>query len=203
MSKHKNKKTEDQQVSEEKVQETLNTAEEMNNIEQEETSTEETPEKEETNLDENTQKIEELERQNAELKDSYLRLMAEFDNFRKRTSKEKMELALNGGEKVLTSLLPVLDDLERAQRNIAEAKDIDALREGVELVFNKLTTTLENNGLKKIDTENQDFNTDFHEAIAMIPAPNDEAKGKVIDCVQAGYMLNDKVIRHAKVAIGQ
>ena len=203
MSKHKNKKTEDQQVSEEKVQETLNTAEEMNNLDQEETSTEETPEKEETNLDENTQKIEELERQNAELKDSYLRLMAEFDNFRKRTSKEKMELALNGGEKVLTSLLPVLDDLERAQLNIAEAKDIDALREGVELVFNKLTTTLENNGLKKIDTENQDFNTDFHEAIAMIPAPNDEAKGKVIDCVQAGYMLNDKVIRHAKVAIGQ
>ena len=139
----------------------------------------------------------------AELKDKYLRQVAEFDNYRKRTLKEKTELILNGGEKVLTALLPVLDDFERAQESFKKSSDVEALREGVTLIFEKLVKTLESQGLKPIDAVGQDFNTDFHEAIAMIPAPNDDDKGKVIDCIQTGYMLNEKVIRHAKVAIGQ
>lgn len=146
---------------------------------------------------------EKLEKDLAEMKDKYLRQVAEFDNYRKRTLKEKTELILNGGEKVMTALLPIMDDFERAQQNIEKSDDIKALKEGVELVFQKLQKVLESQGLKKIETKDQDFNTDFHEAIAMIPAQSDEQKGKVVDCVQAGYMLNDKVIRHAKVAIGQ
>ena len=147
--------------------------------------------------------IVQLEAQLAELKDQYLRKVAEFDNYRKRTLKEKTELILNGGEKVITSILPILDDFERAEDNISKATDLDALKEGVELIFQKLLKVLEAQGLKKIETHETDFNTDFHEAIAMVPAANEEQKGKVVDCVQTGYTLNDKVIRHAKVAIGQ
>lgn len=147
--------------------------------------------------------IVQLEAQLAELKDQYLRKVAEFDNYRKRTLKEKTELILNGGEKVITSILPILDDFERAEDNISKATDLDALKEGVELIFQKLLKVLEAQGLKKIETHEADFNTDFHEAIAMVPAANEEQKGKVVDCVQTGYTLNDKVIRHAKVAIGQ
>lgn len=147
--------------------------------------------------------VTQLENQLAELKDQYLRKVAEFDNYRKRTLKEKTELILNGGEKVITSILPILDDFERAEDNISKATDLDALKEGVELIFQKLLKVLEAQGLKKIETHEADFNTDFHEAIAMVPAANEEQKGKVVDCVQTGYTLNDKVIRHAKVAIGQ
>ena len=147
--------------------------------------------------------VTQLENQLAELKDQYLRKVAEFDNYRKRTLKEKTELILNGGEKVITSILPILDDFERAEDNISKATDLDALKEGVELIFQKLLKVLEAQGLKKIETHESDFNTDFHEAIAMVPAANEEQKGKVVDCVQTGYTLNDKVIRHAKVAIGQ
>ena len=147
--------------------------------------------------------VTQLENQLAELKDRYLRKVAEFDNYRKRTLKEKTELVLNGGEKVITSILPILDDFERAEDNIHKATDLDALKEGVELIFQKLLKVLEAQGLKKIETHEADFNTDFHEAIAMVPAANEEQKGKVVDCVQTGYTLNDKVIRHAKVAIGQ
>ena len=147
--------------------------------------------------------IELLEAQVAELKDKYLRQVAEFDNYRKRTLKEKTELILNGGEKVMTALLPVMDDFERALESFNKSSDVDALREGVTLIFENLVKTLESQGLKAIEAVGQDFNTDFHEAIAMIPATNDDEKGKVIDCVQTGYMLNEKVIRHAKVAIGQ
>ena len=144
-----------------------------------------------------------LEAEIAELKDKYLRQVAEFDNYRKRTLKEKTELILNGGEKIITSLLPVLDDMERAQQNIEKSDDVEALKEGTNLVFKKLMTVLESAGLQKIDTDGKDFDTDVHEAFAMIPATTDDQKGKVIDCVQAGYKLNEKVIRHAKVAIGQ
>ena len=147
--------------------------------------------------------VTQLENQLAELKDQYLIKVAEFDNYRKRTLKEKTELILNGGEKVITSILPILDDFERAEDNISKATDLDALKEGVELIFQKLLKVLEAQGLKKIETHEADFNTDFHEAIAMVPAANEEQKGKVVDCVQTGYTLNDKVIRHAKVAIGQ
>ena len=129
--------------------------------------------------------------------------MAEFDNYKRRTLKEKADLILNGGEKVLTSLLPVLDDFSRALENIDKSDDIEALKEGVKLISDKLFKCLAEHGLQKIETEGQDFNTDYHEAIAMIPAPSDEEKGKVMDCVQTGYKLNEKVIRHAKVAVGQ
>ncbi len=194
MSKKKNKQEKD--IEKEATAKTANPVEEQETTPQEENQ-------ENAATEEETSPTAELENQIAELKDKYLRQVAEFDNYRKRTLKEKTELILNGGENIIKSLLPVIDDIERAKKNMETADNVEALREGVDLVFKKLTTTLENAGLKKIDTEGKDFNTDEHEAIAMIPAPSDDAKGKVIDCVQPGYKLNDKVIRHAKVAIGQ
>lgn len=137
-----------------------------------------------------------------ELKDKYLRAAAEFDNYRKRTLKEKAELILNGGEKTITAILPILDDMERAIENGKKTDDPQVIRDGMELIFTKFIKTLEGQGVKKIDTTEADFNTDMHEAIAMVPGMGDEKKGKVLDCIQAGYMLNDKVIRHAKVAVG-
>lgn len=136
-------------------------------------------------------------------KDKYLRLSAEFDNYRKRTMKEKAELILNGGEKSISSILPVVDDLERALKNMESATDVDAVREGVVLIYNKFMSVLGQNGVKVIETKEQPLNTDYHEAIAVIPAPAEELKGKILDCVQTGYMLNDKVIRHAKVVVGE
>lgn len=139
----------------------------------------------------------------ADLKDKYLRSVAEFDNYRKRMLKEKTELILNGGEKVITAILPVLDDMERAIENGKKTDDAAVLQEGMELIYQKLMKTLEGQGVKKMDTADADFNTDVHEAIAMVPGMGDDKKGKVIDCVQTGYTLNDKVIRHVKVAVGQ
>ena len=138
-----------------------------------------------------------------EEKDRYLRLAAEFDNYRKRTLKEKAELIKNGGEKTLTAILPVLDDFERALKNMEATEETRAMKEGVELIFNKFNKVLEQEGLQKIETEGQAFDVDFHEAIALIPAPSEDMKGKILDCVQTGYKLNDKVIRHAKVAVAQ
>ncbi len=137
-----------------------------------------------------------------ELKDKYLRAAAEFDNYRKRTLKEKAELILNGGEKTITAILPILDDMERAIENGKKTDDPQVIRDGMELILTKFIKTLEGQGVKKIDTTEAVFNTDLHEAIAMVPGMGDEKKGKVLDCIQAGYMLNDKVIRHAKVAVG-
>lgn len=194
MDKSKNKKNKEQ-IDKEK--------EEIPETQSQETKEQE-PQKENETAEENGEnKVAELEGQVAELKDKYLRQVAEFDNYRKRTLKEKTELILNGGEKVITALLPILDDMERAAQNIEKSDDVEALKEGLSLVFQKLEKVLETQGLKKIETENKDFDTDYHEAIAMIPAPSAEQKGKVLDCVQSGYTLNDKVIRHAKVAIGQ
>ena len=139
----------------------------------------------------------------AALKDKYLRQVAEFDNYRKRTLKEKTDLILNGGEKVLTALLPILDDLDRAAENIEKSNDLDTLKEGVALILDKLTKTLAAQGLKKMETIGQPFDTDFHEAVALIPAQEEAQKNVVIDCVQQGYQLNDKVLRHAKVVVGQ
>ena len=136
-----------------------------------------------------------------EQKDKYLRLSAEFDNYRKRTLKEKAELIKNGGEKTLTAILPVLDDFERALKNMEASEETKAMKEGVELIFSKFQKILGQEGLQKIDTDGKDFDVDFHEAIALIPAPSEDLKGKILDCVQTGYMLNDKVIRHAKVAV--
>lgn len=137
------------------------------------------------------------------LKDKYLRTVAEFDNYKKRTLKEKTELILNGSEKTVSALLPVLDDMERAAANAGKATDIQAVEEGWALIFAKFIKVLDSLGVKKMDTEDADFNVDYHEAVAMVPGMGDDKKGKVIDCVQTGYTLNDKVIRHAKVAVGQ
>ena len=138
-----------------------------------------------------------------EQKDKYLRLSAEFDNYRKRTMKEKAELILNGGEKSISSILPVIDDFERAIKTMETAKDVKAVKEGVELIYNKLMAVMAQNGVKVIETKDQPLDTDYHEAIAVIPAPSEEQKGKILDCVQTGYTLNDKVIRHAKVVVGE
>lgn len=139
----------------------------------------------------------------AALEDRNLRQMAEFDNYRKRTMKEKVELIKNGGERTIESILPVLDDFERAISNMAKDENCAEMLTGVELIYNKFVGILKQNGLQKIETEGMEFNTDYHEAIAMIPAPEESLKGKVLDCVQPGYMLNEKVIRHAKVAVGE
>ena len=133
----------------------------------------------------------------AELQDKYLRQVAEFDNYRKRTIKEKAELILNGAEKTITAILPILDDMERALKNMDKMEDVAAVKEGVDLIFQKFVKILGEQGVKKIETENADFNTDLHEAIAQVPAPSDEMKGKIIDCVKTGYTLNEKVIRHS------
>lgn len=138
----------------------------------------------------------------AELQDKYLRQVAEFDNYRKRTIKEKAELILNGAEKTITAILPILDDIERALKNMDKMEDVAAVKEGVDLIFQKFVKILGEQGVKKIETENADFNTDLHEAIAQVPAPSDEMKGKIIDCVKTGYTLNEKVIRHSQVAVG-
>ena len=138
-----------------------------------------------------------------EQKDKYLRLSAEFDNYRKRTMKEKAELILNGGEKSISSILPIVDDFERALKNMETAKDVKAVKEGVELIYNKFMAVMAQNGVKVIETKDQPLDTDYHEAIAVIPAPSEEQKGKILDCVQTGYTLNDKVLRHAKVVVGE
>ncbi len=145
--------------------------------------------------------LEKAEEEIKSLTDKYLRAVAEFENYRKRTLKEKAELILNGSEKTITAILPVLDDFERAIADNTE--DAKAIKEGMELIFHKFVKILEGLGVKKIETEEKDFDVDFHEAIAMVPGMGDDKKGKVIDCVQTGYTLNDKVIRHAKVAVGQ
>ena len=139
----------------------------------------------------------------ATLKDKYLRQVAEFDNYRKRTLKERAELILNGGEKTITALLPVLDDMERAISNGEKTDDPQVLREGMTLIYQKLMKALEAQGVTKIDTRDADFDTSLHEAVALVPGMGDDKKGKVIDCMATGYKLNDKVIRYAKVAVGQ
>ena len=154
--------------------------------------------------EEETQTEEEnLAQQLEELKDKYLRAVAEFENFKRRTLKEKTELILNGGEKAITAILPIIDDMERAIENAHKQECVDAVEEGWELTYKKLLSTLEGMGVKKIEVEDKDFDVDFHEAVAMVPGMGDDKKGKIIDCVQTGYTLNDKVIRHAKVAVGQ
>lgn len=147
------------------------------------------------------EQLEAAKKEVEQYKDKYLRAVAEFDNYRKRTLKEKAELLLNGSEKVVCAFLPILDDFERAIADKTE--DVNAIKEGVQIIFNKFNKTLESLGVRKIETEGKDFDVDFHEAVAMVPGMGDDKKGKVIDCVQTGYQLNDKVIRHAKVAVGQ
>ena len=154
---------------------------------------------EEEKRDPLTVALEEIEN----LKDKYLRSVAEFDNYRKRTLKEKAELILNGSEKAVQAFLPIIDDMERAIHSAEATDDIETVKEGMKLICQKTFKVMESLGVKKIDTSDADFNTDFHEAVAMVPGMGDDKKGKILDCVQAGYTLNDKVIRHAKVAVGQ
>lgn len=138
-----------------------------------------------------------------EQKDKYLRLSAEFDNYRKRTLKEKAELIKNGGEKAISAILPILDDLERALQNMQKADDVKAMYEGIDLIYQKFLKGLSQEGLQKMEPVGEAFDTDYHEAVALVPAPSKDQKGKVLDCVQTGYKLNDKVIRHAKVVVAQ
>ena len=172
-----------------------------------EAETSENPENQENSEDsENSEEqnpLEKAQAEIAELKNQLLYKVAEFENYRKRTLKERAELILNGGEKFITSILPILDDMERAIENGTKTDDPEVLREGMTLIHQKFMKTLESQGVSKIDTENADFDTDLHEAVAMVPGMGDDKKGKVIDCLQQGYKLNDKVIRHAKVAVGQ
>lgn len=148
------------------------------------------------------EKLADAEAEIESLKDKYLRKVAEFDNYHKRSIKEKADLILNGGQKTIVSILPVLDDMERALKNMEKAEDVAAVVEGVELIYKKFVSILEKQGVEAIKTENADFDVDVHEAIAQIPAPNEDMKGKVIDCTLKGYKLNDKVIRHAQVVVG-
>ena len=147
--------------------------------------------------------ISNLKSEISNLQDKYLRSVAEFDNYRKRTTKEKAELILNGGSNAIKAILPVLDDMERAIENGAKTEEPQVLREGMELIYQKFQKALEGLGVKQIETEDADFDVDVHEAVAMVPGMGDDKKGKVIDCLQRGYKLNDKVLRHAKVAVGQ
>lgn len=201
-------------MNNEEIKEKENTAQTANETANAENDTENTSEanteacdnKEQAAAEEKTEEKDPLQKAQEELeslKDKYLRTVAEFDNYRKRSLKEKTELVLNGGEKTITAILPVLDDMERAVANADKADSVKVLEEGWELIFKKLRTILEGLGVKKIDTDDKEFDVDFHEAIAMVPGMGDDKKGKVVDCVQTGYTLNDKVIRHAKVAVGQ
>ena len=201
-NKHNNmnpKEKENNQEEELKTQATPNECDE-------ETVGQETSQENEAPLTEEEKLAQELEKANEQIeeqKDKYLRLSAEFDNYRKRTMKEKAELILNGGEKSISSILPIVDDFERALKNMETATDVAAVKEGVELIYNKFMSVLGQNGVKVIETKEQPLDTDYHEAIAVIPAPNEALKGKILDCVQTGYILNDKVIRHAKAVVGE
>jgi len=153
--------------------------------------------------DEAQEQIEKLQNELADMKDKHVRLQAEFDNFRKRTMKEKMELMKSGGESVLMNIIPVVDDLERALTAFSQVEDENPLKQGVTLIYNKFQEFLKQNGIKEIEAKEKDFDTDLHEAIVKIPAPSEELKGKVVDVVQKGYLLHEKVIRFAKVVIGE
>ena len=191
MSKEKDtKKKEEELKDSEKEQKIDVSANETENTEEKAEETEKDP-------------LEAANEQIAELKDKYLRSVAEFDNYRKRTMKEKAELIVNGAEKAVSAILPVMDDMERALATAEKTEDVEALKEGMKLIFQKFEKCLKGLGVNKIDTKDADFNTDYHEAEAMVPGMGDDKKGKVLDCVQTGYTLNDKVIRHAKVAVGQ
>ena len=187
------------------------TDEELNNV-AEDTTTPETAETDNSaeqaeeplsEVDQLKLQLAEAEAKIADLQDRYLRQAAEFDNYRKRTMKEKADLIKSAAEKVIVAELPIVDDMDRALDNMEKGMDADACIEGFKLIAQKFKNTLTQQGLEKIDTDGQDFDTDYHEAIALIPAPTEELKGKILDCVQAGYKLGDKVIRHAKVAVGQ
>jgi len=200
MASKESKKAKKEEVVEEQatpeVQETTNeqTEDKVEKEEETEQASDQTPEE---------QKIEELSLKVSELNDRYLRLTAEYDNYRKRTLKERMELMKSAGEGLLKGLLPVVDDFDRAIAHLDEASDLVAVKEGIDLIYNKFQDFLKQNGVSEIEAKEKDFDTDLHEAITNIPAPTEDMKGKVIDCVEKGYMLNDKVMRFSKVVVGE
>ena len=206
MSKEKEINIEDGNVQE-AVQNENNEQTTQNENTEENQNTDNKAEEGDNNTDTTDKKAEEIDpltkaqQEVEELKKQLLYKTAEFENYRKRTLKEKAELILNGGEKTVAAILPILDDFERAIADKSE--DPKVIKEGVQMIFNKFVKTLEGLGVKKIETNDKDFDVDFHEAIAMVPGMGDDKKGKIIDCVQTGYTMNDKVIRHAKVAVGQ
>ena len=188
------KNEEQKEQLKEEIQDTANTQSETNTEEEVSQDTEK-----ELSVEE---QLEAAKKEIEELNDKLLRKIAEFNNYRKRTIKEKTELILNGGEKTIVSILPVIDDLERALKNMQNADNVTAVLEGVELIYKKFMDILSKQGVSVIETKDADFNVDIHEAIAQLPAPTEELKGKVMDCTLTGYKLNDKVIRHAQVVVG-
>ena len=204
MNSEEKKVEEMKNVEEETVEKNVEQpAEEEQPVEGEAQNEAEEPEKELTAEEKLQAEVEKLQAEQEEMKDKYLRLSAEFDNYRKRTMKEKAELILNGGEKAFKAILPVIDDMERALATMQKATDVEAVKEGVDLIYNKFIQILGQNGVHAIDTKEKELDTDFHDAIAIIDAPSEELKGKILDCVETGYTLNDKVIRHAKVVVGK
>ncbi len=198
----KNKKQEEQ--AEKQTVETPDVQEnEVQEAEQNEPQEEEIAEEIVEEVDEKDAKLAELTERCADLADKNLRMMAEFDNFRRRTAKEKIELQKTAGERIFQDMLPLVDDFERAKAAMQQTEDIESLRQGIDLIYNKFITFLEKNDVRQIDTTDADFDTDFHEAITQFPAPTPEQKGKVIECTQKGYTLGDKVIRYAKVVVGE
>ena len=197
--------TENQNLQVEEILKDQHAEETAENKTAEQTSEEQAAQEEkELSEEEKLQKqLEEAQQTIEDQKDKYLRLSAEFDNYRKRTLKEKAELIKNGGEKAISAILPILDDLERALANMQKLDDIQAMYDGIDLIHQKFLKTLSQEGLQKMEPVGEAFDTDFHEAIALVPAPEEAQKGKVLDCVQTGYKLNDKVIRHAKVVVAQ
>ncbi|NBC84412.1 MAG: nucleotide exchange factor GrpE [Bacteroidetes bacterium] len=173
---------------------------EVEDIEKEE---EPAQDEEQQATDEKEEKIKELENQASQWQDKYLRLSAEFDNFRKRTAKEKSELTKTAGEDTIIDILPVMDDFERAMESLDNSQDVQALKDGVHLIYGKFRDFLNQKGVKEIEAKEKDFDTDLHDAITKVPAPSEELKGKIVDVVQKGYTLHDKVIRYAKVVIGE
>ena len=205
MNSEEKKVEEMKNVEEETVEKNVEqpAAEEEQSVEGEAQNEAEEPEKELTAEEKLQAEVEKLQAEQEEMKDKYLRLSAEFDNYRKRTMKEKAELILNGGEKAFKAILPVIDDMERALATMQKATDVEAVKEGVDLIYNKFIQILGQNGVQAIDTKEKELDTDYHDAIAIIDAPSEELKGKILDCVETGYTLNDKVIRHAKVVVGK
>ncbi len=205
MNSEEKKVEEMKNVEEETVEKNVEqpAAEEEQPVEGEAQNEAEEPEKELTPEEKLQAEVEKLQAEQEEMKDKYLRLSAEFDNYRKRTMKEKAELILNGGEKAFKAILPVIDDMERALATMQKATDVEAVKEGVDLIYNKFIQILGQNGVQAIDTKEKELDTDYHDAIAIIDAPTEELKGKILDCVETGYTLNDKVIRHAKVVVGK
>ena len=184
------------------MNETEDINEEKPSMEPDEATSEPAAETEDS-CNEAEKKIEDLEQQLEKEKKEYLFLMAEFDNFRKRTLKEKSEIIRNAGENVLKGLLPIMDDFERGIKASESNPDSESMKEGINLIYNKLKKYLNQNGVKEIDPEDTTFDTEKHEAISAIPVPEEDKKGKILDTVEKGYMINDKVLRHAKVVVGQ